>query len=112
MSRAKTRTMSVELDVQNARGLLSPGMYPEVSWPVRGQVAALLVPATSVVTTTERTFVIRVRDGRAEWVNVKHGPADGDLVQIQGALQAGDVVVRRGTDEIREGSAVQVKKGN
>jgi hypothetical protein len=104
--------MSVELDVQNPRGLLSPGMYPEVSWPVRGQGAALLVPRTSVVTTTERMFVIRVKDGRAEWVNVKRGAADGDLVQVQGALQVGDVVVRRGTDEIREGSAVQMKKGN
>jgi RND family efflux transporter MFP subunit len=108
----KTRTMSVELDVQNARGLLSPGMYPEVSWPVRGQGEALLVPRASVVTTTERTFVIRVRDGRAEWVNVKLGAADGELVQIQGALQVGDVVVRRGTDEIRERSLVQVKKGS
>ncbi len=108
----KTRTMSVELDVQNARGLLSPGMYPEVSWPVRGQGVALLVPATSVVTTTERTFVIRVREGRAEWVNVRRGASDGDLVRIEGPLQAGDVVVRRGTDEIREGSAVQVKKGS
>ena len=108
----KTRTMSVELDVQNARGLLSPGMYPEVSWPVRAQGEALLVPRTSVVTTTERTFVIRVRDGRAEWVNVKRGAADGDLVQVQGPLHAGDVVVRRGTDEIRDGSSVQVKKGS
>lgn len=109
---AKTRTMSVELDVQNLRGLLSPGMYPEVSWPVRGQGAALLVPATSVVTTTERTFVIRLRDGRAEWVNVKRGVTDGEFVQVQGALQVGDVVVRRGTDEIREGSLVQVKEGH
>jgi len=109
---AKTRTMSVELDVQNPRGVLSPGMYPEVSWPVRGQGAALLVPATSVVTTTERTFVIRVRDGRAEWVNVKRGVTDGELVQVQGPLQVGDVVVRRGTDEIREGNLVQVKKGS
>jgi membrane fusion protein (multidrug efflux system) len=108
----KTRTMSVELDVQNPRGLLSPGMYPEVSWPVHSQGEALLVPRTSVVTTTERTFVIRVRDGRAEWVNVKRGATDGDLVQIEGPLQPGDVVVRRGTDEIREGSPVQVKKGS
>ncbi|HEY6393265.1 MAG TPA: efflux RND transporter periplasmic adaptor subunit, partial [Bryobacteraceae bacterium] len=106
---AKTRTMAVELDVQNGRGLLSPGMYPEVSWPVRG-LAALLVPATSVVTTTERTFVIRIREGRAEWVNVKRGAGEGDLVEVQGALHAGDVVVRRGTDEIREGSAVQAKR--
>jgi len=31
---------------------------------------------------------------------------------VQGSLQVGDVVVRRGTDEIREGSAVQVKRGS
>jgi membrane fusion protein (multidrug efflux system) len=102
--------VSPELDVQNARGLLSPGKYPEVSWPVRSQGEALLVPRTSVVTTTEWTFVLRVKDGRAEWVNVKRGAADGDQVHVQGPLQVGDVVVRRGTDEIRQGSAVQVKK--
>ena len=70
------------------------------------------MPCTTVVKTTERTFVIRAKDGRAEWVNVKRGAADGDLVQIQGPLQTGDVVVRRGTDEIREGSPVQGKKGS
>ena len=53
--------------------------------------------------------MIRVRDGRAEWVDVKRGVTDGDLVQIQGPLQPGDAVVKRGTDEIREGSRVQVK---
>src|SRR6266852_4154852 len=37
----KTPMMAVELDVQNARGLLPPGMYPEVSWPVRSQWEAL-----------------------------------------------------------------------
>ncbi|MGI8743350.1 MAG: efflux RND transporter periplasmic adaptor subunit [Bryobacteraceae bacterium] len=105
----KTRTMPVELDVQNGRGLLAPGMYPQVSWPVHTQGAVLLVPSTSVVTTTERTFVIRVRNGRAEWVNVKRGAAAGDLVQVLGTVQAGDLVVRRGTDEIREGSAIQAR---
>ena len=52
---------------------LSPGMYPRVKWPVRRAKPALFVPKTSVVTTTERTFVIRDRDGRAEWVDVKKG---------------------------------------
>jgi multidrug efflux pump subunit AcrA (membrane-fusion protein) len=32
---AKTRTIPVELDVQNKDGLLAPGMYPTVTWPVR-----------------------------------------------------------------------------
>lgn len=106
----KTRTMPVELDVQNPRNELSPGMYPEVSWAAGGSGSSLVVPATAVVTTTERTFVIRVRDGRTEWVNVKKGPASGDLVEVLGALSVGDLVVRRGTDELRNGVPVQTKR--
>jgi hypothetical protein len=63
-----------------------------------------------VVTTTERTFVIRNRDGRAEWVDVKKGAADGDLVEVVGNLRPGDKVVRRATDEMREGSEVPASK--
>ena len=102
----KTRTMPVELDVLNRDGTLAPGMYPNVKWPVRREHSALFVPKTSVVTTTERTFVIRARNGRAEWVDVKKGAADGDLVEVSGALAAGDKVVRRGTDELRDGMPV------
>lgn len=103
----KTRTMSVEADVVNRADALAPGMFPDVSWPIARAGAGLLVPATAVVTTTERTFVIRVTGGRADWVTVKKGPAAGDLIEVQGALAVGDVVVKRGTDEIRNGSAVK-----
>jgi len=107
----KTRTMPVEADVANPNFALSPGMYPEVSWPVRMGTTSLLVPTTSVVTTTERTFVIRVAQGRAEWITVKRGALAGDMVEILGDLRAGDLVVKRGTDEIRNGSGVVSKKG-
>ena len=100
----KTRTMPVELDVLNRDGTLAPGMYPAVKWPVRRERPGLFVPKTSVVTTTERTFVIRARNGRAEWVDVKKGAADGDLIEVSGALAAGDRVVRRGSDELRDGT--------
>lgn len=100
----KTRTMAVELDVFNRDGSLSPGMYPSVKWPVRRSGPALFVPKTSVVTTTERTFVIRDQNGHAEWINVSKEPAEGDLVEVFGNLLAGDMVVRRATDEIREGA--------
>jgi hypothetical protein len=54
-------------------------------------------------------FVIRVKDGSAEWVDVKRGPAQGDLVEITGPITEGDTVLRRGTDEIRAGSRVNVR---
>ena len=104
---SKTRAMAVELDVVNRDGSLSPGMYPTVKWPAGSGRATLLVPKTSVVTTTERTFVIRNRNGRAEWVDVKKGAADGDLTEVQGNVHPGDKVVRRATDELRDGSPLQ-----
>jgi len=106
----KTRTMAVELDVFNRDGSLAPGMYPAVGWPVRRDRPALFVPRASVVTTTERTFVIRNQNGRAEWVDVKKGAAAGDLIEVIGNLHPGDMVVRRATDELREGAAVPAAK--
>src|SRR5271166_4955848 len=102
----KSRTMAVELDVFNRDGSLSPGMYPSLKWPSRRSRPSLLVPKTSVVTTTERTFVIRRNNGRAEWVNVVKGTPDGDLIEVSGNLHADDMVVRRATDEIRDGTPI------
>jgi len=99
----KTRTMPVELDVTNRDGTLSPGMYPTVKWPVRTGRRVLMVPKTAVVTTTERTFVVRDKQGRAEWVDVRKGDVEGDMIEIRGHVAAGDRVLRRGTDEVREG---------
>jgi membrane fusion protein, multidrug efflux system len=103
----KTRTMAIELDVANRDGSLAPGMYPTVKWPVRRSRPSLFVPKTSVVTTTERTFVIRNRNGRAEWVDVKKGVDEGDLVEVLGNLKPGDRVLRRATDETRDGAPIQ-----
>ena len=105
----RTRTLPVEIDVSNRNAALSPGMYADVEWPSRRSGASLLVPPTAVVTTTERSFVIRVNQGSAEWVNVSKGSAAGDLVEVFGPLSPGDVVVRRASDEMRQGSAVKTK---
>jgi RND family efflux transporter MFP subunit len=106
----KTRTMPVELDVNNAAGRLAPGMFAEVSWPVRRAKPSLFVPPSTIVTTTERVFVIRVRDGKAEWVNVRRGAPSGELVEVFGELRAGDPVIRRASDELRPGTAVTVRR--
>jgi len=102
----KTRTMAIELDVMNPDGSLAPGMYPNVKWPVRRSRPSLFVPRTSIVTTTERTFVVRDEGGHAEWVDVKKGVTEGDLVEVLGNLKPGDRVVRRATDEIRDGAPI------
>jgi membrane fusion protein, multidrug efflux system len=105
----KTRTMPVELDVSNSPPRLSPGMYAEVVWPVRRKQSSLFVLPSAIATTTERAFVIRIRNGVTEWVDVKRGEPMGDLIEVFGALEAGDEVAVRGTDELRQGVQVVAK---
>lgn len=107
---SKTRTMPVELDVANSDGSLAPGMFAAIAWPVRRTHPALFVPRTAVVTTSERVFVIRNRGGRAEWVDVRKGAADGDSIEVLGNLQPGDAIVKRATDELREGAMLSGAK--
>lgn len=104
---SKTRTMPVELDVNNADGRLAPGMFAEIRWPARRARSSLFVPRTAVVVTTERTFVVRVQNGVAEWVDVKPGAAMENLVEVVGTLNAGDQVALQATDEIRSGTRVR-----
>jgi RND family efflux transporter MFP subunit len=105
----KTRTMAVELEVVNADLRLASGTFCQVRWPVRRSTPSLFVPSRSVASTTDRTFVVRVRGGRAEWVDVQTGLTSGALIEVFGQLAAGDQVLARGTDEIRPGAEVRAK---
>jgi len=103
---AKTRTMPVELEVRDSQAELAPGMFCEVSWPVRRDYPTLFVPASAVTNDLERTFVLRVENERVEWVDVKTGTRSGKLIEVFGNLKAGDQVATRGTDQIRTGATV------
>lgn len=106
---ANTRTMPVELDVQNRGGRLSPGSFATVTWPVRRAYPTLFVPTTAVTSDQQHNFVIRVRNGKAEWVTVLTGQAVSTDVEVFGGLQAGDEVVRTASDSIRSGQEVSVR---
>jgi membrane fusion protein, multidrug efflux system len=103
-----TRTMRVELDIKNTDGRLAPGSFVTVSWPLRRHAPTLFVPSTAVTGDQQHTFVIRVRDNKAEWVNVQTGQSRNGDTEIFGDLHGGDQVVRAASDSIRNGQAVTV----
>jgi membrane fusion protein (multidrug efflux system) len=103
-----TRTMQVELDFHNADAQITPGTFSSVEWPIHRSYATLFVPATAVTTDLQRTFVIRLRHGKAEWVDVKTGVTEKGKIEVFGDLQLGDLVMANSTDSIRSGTDVSV----
>jgi membrane fusion protein, multidrug efflux system len=105
----QTRTMPVELDVNNASGILAPGMFPQVHWLVTRPYKTLFVPAMSVVTNLERTFVIKVNNGVTQCVSVSKGQPMGNLIEVFGSINAGDQVIGRASDDIKDGTRVATR---
>ena len=102
----RTRTMAVELDVDNASRELAPGMFAEVTWPLRRTSPSLFVPQSSIVVSTERTYVVKIAKGVLVQVPVKRGATMAGRVEVFGDLAPGDLILRRANDEARNGTAV------
>lgn len=105
-----TRTMQVELDFHNSDAQVTPGTSANVEWPIQRAYPTLFVPVTAITTDLQRTFVIRVRQGKAEWVDVKSGVTANGKTEVFGDLKSGDLVVRNATDSIRPGGSVEARE--
>lgn len=104
------RSERLEMDVYNTNKKLLPNMYADVNVPLPATDSAFIVPKTAVVTSTEKVFVIRVKDGKAEWVNVQKGLGSGDNMEVYGKITPGDQIVKAASEEIRDGSPIKIGK--
>jgi membrane fusion protein (multidrug efflux system) len=107
----KLRSERLEIDVLNKDNKLLPNMYADVNVPLPSRDDALIVPKTAVVTSTEKVFVIRVVNNRAEWVDVRKGLESDNTIAIHGDINPGDELVEKASEEIRNGSPVKIDAG-
>jgi membrane fusion protein (multidrug efflux system) len=105
-----TRTELWEFEVPNRGMELKSGMYGTVSFNLRRSEPGFVVPHSAVVTNLERSFVIRVRDNRTEWLDVASGINMKDGVEVFGDLEEGDEIVLRANDELKSGQQVIAAK--
>ncbi|WP_184549029.1 efflux RND transporter periplasmic adaptor subunit [Mucilaginibacter sp. FT3.2] len=105
----KLRAERLEMDVYNKSKKLLPHMFAEVNVPLPAGDSTFVVPKTAVVTSTERVFVIKVVNDKAQWVDVKKGITNGDMVEIFGGLKADDQLVKIASEEVRDGATVKKK---
>lgn len=105
------RAELIEMDVDNADNRLQSGMYANIVFAMQPRKANVAVPVAGVVNRAGQSFVVRVAEGRAEWVPVSRGRLlTQDSVEIFGPVQAGDRLVARPTEQINDGQPVRVAK--
>ena len=102
----KLRSQHIEMDVINENKKLLPGMIAEVGFSLSTTGNSWVVPSSAVVDSNEKVFVIRVRDKKAEWVEVKKGMEASGQTEIFGPLHEGDQLVRVASEEVRDGAEI------
>jgi membrane fusion protein (multidrug efflux system) len=103
----KLRSQRVEMDVMNNDKKLLPGMVAEVNLPLPAGDSTFIVPKSAVVNSTESIFVIRVVNNQSQRVDVKTGRDSNGLIEVFGKLNDGDILLRSGSDEIKNGTVLQ-----
>lgn len=103
-----SRTLLIEVDVDNARGRLMPGAYVQVHLKLPEGARSLVIPANALLFRRNGLQVGVVRDGKAELVRVTPGHDYGDSMEILAGLQPSDDVILSPSDSLTSGTAVQI----
>jgi RND family efflux transporter MFP subunit len=101
------RSLIVEAEVDNSRGLLRPGSFARAEIVTESGGDAVVVPASSVVLFAGIEKVVTVKDGKAQERPVTTGRRAGDAVEILSGLQHGETVVVK-PGNLTTGAAVEV----
>ncbi|MBY0229767.1 MAG: efflux RND transporter periplasmic adaptor subunit, partial [Gemmataceae bacterium] len=107
---AQTRTMRIEIDLDNKAGKLRPGMFGKVTIQLESAAVALTLPSACLVGEARdgKASVWVVRDGKAKLVPITIGSENGLLVEVVGGVTEKDRVVRRHNGTLADGAAVHV----
>lgn len=107
-----SRTLNVEVDVENPQGRIKTGAYVFVhlKLPRTGNASAqaLTIPANTLLFRAEGLRVGVVRNGRAQLVPITIGRDFGSTVEVIAGLQPADQVIVNPSDSLTTGSPVQV----
>lgn len=105
---ATTRTLLVEVDLENPAGTLFSGSYAEVHLKIPAQNSTYLLPVNTLIFRSQNLQVGVVRDGKVTVADVTPGHDLGDEIEIVAGLKADEQVVLNPPDSLVSGQEVKI----
>lgn len=104
---ATSNSRQIQVHLKDLSGSLFPGEPIQLMVPQTLPKVVIAVPRDALVLRRNGAYVFTIKDGVAEKVDVTIGIAQGDLIAVEGNLNASDQVVIRGNERLRDKQAVQ-----
>jgi RND family efflux transporter MFP subunit len=106
-----SRTLLVEVDVDNPEGLLLPGAYVSVHMKLPAAIRSVTIPANTLLFRSEGLRVGVFRGGHADLIPVSIGRDYGARVEIVSGLRVSDAIILDPSDSLVSGAAVRLQGG-
>jgi RND family efflux transporter MFP subunit len=103
-----TRTLLIEIQVDNPAGTLLTGSYAEVHLKVPAQASTYLIPVNTLIFRSKGLHVGVVKDGKVVLTAVTPGHDFGNEIEIVAGLKADDQVIVNPQDSIVSGQEVEI----
>jgi RND family efflux transporter MFP subunit len=103
-----TRTLLIEIDVDNPTGTLLTGSYAEVHLAVPTQASTFIIPVNTLIFRSEGLHVGVVEDGKVVLSPVIAGHDFGNQIEVVSGVKAGDQIILNPPDSIVHGQPVQI----
>jgi len=107
-----TRTLLTEIDVPNADGELSPGMYSTVELQIPRKTPSLIVPDAAVVFDAQGVYVFVVENGVARQHQITEILDLGTEMEVSEGVKAGDLAVVNPPVDLEDGKKVKIRTGD
>jgi len=103
-----TRTLNVEVDVDNRTGRLFPGAYAFVHLKVAASVGSVTIPSNALLFRSEGLRAGVVRNGQVVLTPITIGQDYGSAVEVLSGLAPSDAVIVNPSDSLADATAVRV----
>jgi len=103
-----TRTLLIEVDVDNPTGTLLTGSYAEVHLAIPSQTSTFLLPVNTLIFRSQGLHVGVVKDGKVVLTAVTAGHDFGNEIEIVSGLKPDDKVIINPPDSIVHGQQVKI----
>jgi membrane fusion protein, multidrug efflux system len=108
-----TGTVRLKAEFPNTDNRLFPSQFVNARLLIETQRGATVVPTAAIQQSPRGSFVYVLRPDRTVGVRqVTVGVTDGDDVSIEQGLAVGEQVVVEGTERLRDGAAIELRKAS
>jgi RND family efflux transporter MFP subunit len=105
-----SRTLLVEIEVNNPTGELLSGAYAEVHLKLPGSVATFTIPTNTMLFRTEGLQIATVQNGKVQLIPITVGRDYGSDVEVVSGLTGGEKIVLNPSDSILSGQEVRISQ--